>query len=66
MPTPGIHEEAGIASAHAGLIMLDGPNGIAITLTASAAEGTGLSLLRAAELAREQLEKGQTEDFAEE
>ncbi|WP_312217577.1 hypothetical protein [Sphingobium yanoikuyae] len=65
MPTPGIHEEAGIASAHAGLIMLDGPNGIAITLTASAAEGTGLSLLRAAELAREQLEKGQTEDFAE-
>ncbi|AYO78992.1 hypothetical protein [Sphingobium yanoikuyae] len=66
MPTPGIHEEAGIASAHAGLIMLDGPNGIAITLTASAAEGTGLSLLRAAEQAREQLEKGQTEDFAEE
>ncbi|MDH2132730.1 hypothetical protein N5J77_16510 [Sphingobium yanoikuyae] len=65
MPTPGIHEEAGIASAHAGLIMLDGPNGIAITLTASAAEGTGLSLLRAAELAREQLEKGQTQDFAE-
>ncbi|QCB37250.1 hypothetical protein E5554_05010 [Sphingobium sp. PAMC28499] len=65
MPTPGIHEEAGIASAHAGLIMLDGPNGIAITLTASAAEGTGLSLLRAAELAREQLEKGQAEDFAE-
>jgi len=45
--------------------MLDGPNGIAITLTASAAEGTGLSLLRAAELAREQLEKGQAEDFAE-
>jgi len=45
--------------------MLDGPNGIAITLTASAAEGTGHSLLRAAELAREQLEKGQTEDFAE-
>ena len=44
MPTPGIHEEAGIASAHAGLIMLDGPNGIAITLTANAAEGTGLSL----------------------
>jgi hypothetical protein len=37
MPTPGIHEEAGIASAHAGLIMLDGPNGIAITLTANAA-----------------------------
>ncbi len=66
MPTPGIHEEAGIASAHAGLTMLDGPNGIAITLTASAAEGTGLSLLRAAEQAREQLEKGQTEDFAEE
>ena len=65
MPTPGIHEEAGIASAHAGLIMLDGPNGIAITLTASAAEGTVLSLVRAAEQAREQLEKGQTEDFAE-
>lgn len=66
MPTPGIHEEAGIASAHAGLIMLDGPNGIAITLTANAAEGTGLSLLRAAEIAREQVTAGEDKDFPEE
>jgi hypothetical protein len=61
MPTPGIHNDIGTASADAGLVMLDGPDGIAITLTAEAAEGTGHALIRAAEEARSQMEEGTKE-----
>ncbi len=47
-------ESAGIASAENGSVVLDGPDGIAITLTASAALQTGRSLVKAAEEARQQ------------
>jgi hypothetical protein len=45
----------GVASAEEGLVVLDGPDGIAITMTAGAAAGTGHSLLAAAEIAERQL-----------
>jgi hypothetical protein len=47
--------EPGIASAEDGLVILDGPDGVAITMTADAARQTGNSLLLAAETATEQI-----------
>ena len=44
--------EPGIASAEAGLVVLDGPDGVAVTFTPDAAAGTGHSLLSAALVAR--------------
>lgn len=38
----------GIASAEDGLVVLDGPDGVALTLTAQAAALTGKSLISAA------------------
>ena len=58
MPTPGIHNDIGIASADSGLVMLDGPDGIAITLTPDAAHGTGEALIQAAQVARGQIADG--------
>lgn len=55
MPTPGIQVEAGIASAEEGKVLLDGPDGVALTLTPDAAEGTGRSLIQAAQDARAQV-----------
>ena len=46
----------GIATAEGGLVLLDGPDGIAVTLTPQAAEGTGQSLLAAAQDALKQVE----------
>lgn len=43
----------GVASAEKGLVVLDGPDGIAITMTADAAASTGESLIAAAEKARQ-------------
>lgn len=51
---PKPHENAGIASAENGFVVLDGPDGVAVTMTADAAEATGTSLLQAAEEARRQ------------
>ena len=51
---PEPHAEAGIASAEDGLVVLDGPNGVAVTMTAQAAAQTGHSLVAAAEIARRQ------------
>jgi hypothetical protein len=48
-------DSAGVASAEEGSVVLDGPDGIAITLTAEAARQTGLSLMKAAEEARLQI-----------
>lgn len=48
---PNIQTQPGRASAEDGLVVLDGPNGIAVTMTADAAIGTGNSLLAAAEIA---------------
>lgn len=47
--------EPGIASAEDGLVMLDGPDGVAITLTAAAAAQTGQSLIDAAKMAKRQM-----------
>jgi hypothetical protein len=47
-------EKGGQAVAEEGIVLLDGPNGIAISMTADAAEQTGSSLIEAARTAREQ------------
>lgn len=39
----------GIATAEGDLVMLDGPDGVAVTLTAEAARLTGQSLIAAAD-----------------
>lgn len=53
LPQP--QTEPGIASAEDGLVVLDGPNGVAVTMTAEAASGTGRSLIAAAEIAQRQM-----------
>lgn len=55
MPEPGIYEEGGKAFAEEGQVMLDGPDGVAVSMTPDAAEDTGRELLRAAAEARSQL-----------
>jgi hypothetical protein len=45
---------AGVATAEEGFVMLDGPDGVAIAMTAEAAELTGQSLIAAAAEARQQ------------
>lgn len=52
---PAPREDAGRASAEDGVVMLDGPDGVAVTMTADAAVQTADSLLAAAEMARRQL-----------
>jgi hypothetical protein len=42
------HDVPGIATAEGGLVILDGPGGLAVTLTPRAATSTGRSLLDAA------------------
>lgn len=44
----------GVASAEEGHVVLDGPDGIAITLTIEAARQTGESLIEAADAAARQ------------
>ena len=51
--------EAGVAAAEDGQVILDGPDGIAITLTAEAAIATGQSLVEAGQKARLQLSQSQ-------
>ncbi len=48
------HGKSGVASAEAGLVLLDGPDGVAIAMTPDAAEATALSLQQAAAEARNQ------------
>ena len=50
-PIAGTQTRPGIASAEAGLVLLDGPDGIAMTMTAYAASETGKSLIEAAQRA---------------
>ena len=54
-PLPQPQTEPGIANAEDGLVVLDGPDGVAVTMTADAAVGTGRSLIAAAELAERQI-----------
>lgn len=46
-------EDAGHATAEDGFVILDGPNGVAVTMTAEAAAQTADSLHEAARQARE-------------
>lgn len=52
---PQPRTEAGIASAENGLVILDGPDGVAVTMTPIAAQQTGSNLILAAELAAKQV-----------
>jgi hypothetical protein len=47
-------EDAGRASAEDGVVILDGPDGVAVTMTPEAAALTAESLQAAAQLARTQ------------
>lgn len=47
-------DQPGIAIAEQGVVLLDGPNGVAIAMTPDAAASTARSLLAAAEEARAQ------------
>jgi len=46
----------GVATAEQGIVMLDGPDGVAVSLTPEAAEQTGRSLIDAAAEAMRQLD----------
>ena len=46
-------EQPGIASVEGGLVVLDGPDGVAVTMIPAAAEETGRRLIEAARQARE-------------
>lgn len=50
--------DAGVATVEDGHVVLDGPDGIAITLTAEAAVATGRSLVDAGEAALRQAREG--------
>ncbi|MHA4835922.1 hypothetical protein [Sphingopyxis sp. MSC1_008] len=52
--TPTPQAEPGVATAEDGVVLLDGPDGLALTLTPDAAERTGQSLIDAAATARTQ------------
>lgn len=51
-PAEQIQSVGGVATAAEGNVILDGPDGVAVTMTADAATETGEQLLRAAEEAR--------------
>ncbi|TZG25774.1 hypothetical protein [Sphingomonas montanisoli] len=51
---PQPRQDPGIATAEDGVVLLDGPDGLAITLTPSAAARTGQNLIDAAARAAEQ------------
>jgi hypothetical protein len=53
--SPCPEREPGIASAEDGVVILDGPDGVAVTMTPDAATRTGHSLISAAEIAEKQL-----------
>ncbi|WCP15781.1 hypothetical protein sphantq_04266 [Sphingobium sp. AntQ-1] len=51
---PQAQTTPGVASAEDGLVILDGPDGVAVTMTPEAAVGTGESLIAAAAIAQTQ------------
>ena len=59
---PQLQTEPGNASAEEGLVILDGPDGVAVTMTPDAAARTGQSLISAAAIAAEQASKGESEE----
>ena len=59
---PQPETQPGRASAEDGLVVLDGPNGVAVTMTPDAAARTGHSLISAAAIAAEQTTSPSPED----
>jgi len=57
-----VHKEAGDAAAERGEVILDGPNGVAVSMTPEAARKTGERLAGAADEASRQ--KGLSSDAA--
>lgn len=57
MPRDGVFDQSGKAYAEEGQVMLDGPDGVAISMTPDAADETGRELIRAASEARQQIGK---------
>lgn len=57
LPQP--QTEPGIASAEDGLVVLDGPDGVAVTMTPDAAARTGHSLIEAAAIAADHIARHQ-------
>ena len=53
-PASRLQHRGGIATAESGLVILDGPDGVAISMSPEAAEATARSLLAAAEEAASQ------------
>lgn len=51
---PGPRRDPGVVSAEAGVVLLDGPDGVAVAMEPAAAEETGRRLIAAAEEARGQ------------
>jgi len=51
---PSVASVPGIATAESGAVILDGPGGVAITMTPEAAAQTGRNLIEAAEAAMQQ------------
>ena len=58
--TPQPEQEPGVATAENGVVILDGPDGVAVTMTSHAAALTGQSLISAAEVAAQQVIDGVT------
>ena len=54
----GPETSPGVATAEDGIVMLDGPDGVAVSMTAEAADATGRSLIKASEQAMGQRSNG--------
>lgn len=62
MSSRAAFDEATVASAVDGEVVLQGPDGVAVSMTPRAARETALRLKRAADEAEEQVAKGQTRE----
>lgn len=58
-----LESKAGTADAEDGFVVLDGPDGVAITLTPEAANIMGESLIAASKVAIEQVRSRSNEDY---
>ena len=56
-----VNTDPGVVVAEQGDVILEGPDGVAVTLTPDAAEETARRMIRAAAEARQQLERGERE-----
>lgn len=54
MAVLGVHDDPSEVTAEEGEVIVEGPDGVAVTLTPDAAEETGRRMMRAANEAREQ------------